>query len=245
MAKCEVLNNIDHQNIKVITGYSRKFGDDVANVPVFINEFSQLQKEYPLFFYKDATTNVIFPVAMLGFDEQNLFLIGQESDAAWDANYVPATRACGPFLIGFQNQWGQGELEKNPVIHIDLESPRINLLEGVDVFLPMGGCSDYLNRVTQTLELIHQGIALNRSFIDACVALDLIESVKLEVAIDDMQEYRISGYYTISREMLHALNTKDLEEFHRLGYLEAAYYMLTSVSNVSGLINRMNKVNAK
>lgn len=243
MSKCEVLNNIDHQNIKVITGYAREFGDDVANVPVFINEFSRLQKEYPLFFYKDAATNVIFPVAMLGFDEKNLFLVEQKDGAIWDANYVPATRACGPFLIGFQNQWSSGEREKSPVIHIDLESPRISFSEGADVFLPMGGRSDYLNKITQTLELVHCGISLNRAFIDACVALDLIEPVKLEVSVDDIHEYRISGYYTINRKKLHSLNSKDLDEFHRLGYLEAAYYMLASVSNMSELIERLNRSN--
>ncbi len=245
MPKCEVLNNIDHQNIKVITGYSQTFGDDVPNVPVFINEFSQLQKEYPLFFYKDTATNAIFPVAILGFDEKNLFLVGQEGNSIWDANYIPATRACGPFLIGFQNQWEKGDMKKNPVIHVDLENPRISFSEGEDVFLPMGGRSDYLNKVTQALELIHSGITLNRDFIDACVALDLIEPVKLEVSVDDVHEYRISGYYTINREKLYALGAKILEEFHRSGYLESAYYMLASVSNVSGLIDRMNKFNAR
>jgi len=241
MAKCEVLNNIDHQDVKIITGYASEFGDDVANVPVFVNEFLQLQKEYPLFLYKDATTGTIFPVAMLGFDEQNLFLVNCQENTIWDANYIPATRSCGPFLIGFQSQWNNGKLEQSSVVHIDLEHPRISFHEGENIFLPMGGYSDYLNKVTQTLELIQCGAALNRDFINKCITLDLLESVKLEVSVDDIHQYNISGYYTISREKLQGLNEKHINELHQSGYLEVAYYMLASVNNVSALIDRLNK----
>ena len=237
MAKCEVLNNVTHHNLKVETGYSANFGDDVNSVLVFVNEFSKLHKEYPIFLYKNPSTDLLFPVAMLGFDEKNLFL-NEAATNGWDARYVPLARACGPFLIGYQNQWHGSDLEETLVIHIDMDNPRVNLSKGAELFLPMGGLSDYLRATSEKLQAAHQGIPLNQQFVAVCQKLNLIESVKLEILLDDVHEYRISGYYTISREKLDLLDAPSLLSLHSSGFLEAAFYMLSSLENISSLIDR-------
>ncbi|MDX1293453.1 MAG: SapC family protein, partial [Hyphomonas sp.] len=86
MAKMALLNNIDHPDLRVITRYGADYGDSVNLAAVYPTEFSELQREYPIFFMKDAE-GAFFCVVLLGLDKgENLFLDGDR----WNARYVPA-----------------------------------------------------------------------------------------------------------------------------------------------------------
>jgi hypothetical protein len=152
MARYELLNNVAHKGLRVVTRFGCEFGDQVGMVPAFPTEYAELQREYPIFFRKDREDGGYQSVAMLGFDKQeNLFLQGEH----WNATYLPGYIAKGPFLIGFQEQWDDGELRKEPVIHVDLDHPRASFDEGEPVFLAQGGHSPYLQHVTTVLGGIH------------------------------------------------------------------------------------------
>ena len=100
MAKLALLNNIDHANLKIVTGFRAEFGDSVNQVAVYPTEFSELQRDYPIFFRKDGE-GAYYAVVLLGLDKgENLFL----GEGRWHARYVPALHQRGPFLIGFQKQ---------------------------------------------------------------------------------------------------------------------------------------------
>ncbi len=100
MAKMALLNNIDHPDLKVITRFDAAYGDSVNQAAVYPTEFSELQREYPIFFRKDEE-GAFYCVILLGLDKgENLFLDG----ARWQARYVPAIHQRGPFMLGFQNQ---------------------------------------------------------------------------------------------------------------------------------------------
>ena len=43
---------------------------------------------------------------------------------------MPGILARGPFLIGFQEHNEGGELRREPVIHLDMENPRVSETEG-------------------------------------------------------------------------------------------------------------------
>ena len=127
MARYELLNNVTHKDLHVITRFGREFGDDVGMVPAFPTEYAELQAEYPIFFRKDRGSDEWQSVALLGFEQkENLFL----QDGRWNATYLPGAVAKGPFLIGFQEQRVAGELRQEPVIHVDLEHPRVTFGEG-------------------------------------------------------------------------------------------------------------------
>lgn len=242
MSKHVVLNNIQHEDLKVITRYSTAFGDNVSNVLTFITEFSAVHKEYPIFLHADPKTHKLRPIAMLGFDdEENLFLDENDVANGWRARYVPAFNARGPFLIGFQNQLSDGGDEHTPVIHVDIENPRLNAHEGEAIFLPLGGNSEYLNAVSHRLKIIHQGLALNNAMIDAFAELDLIVPVNLEVQFHNRNEYRIHGYHTVDKQKLAALASIPLTRLHAAGFLEAAHYMISSLENIPALIELKNK----
>jgi hypothetical protein len=152
-----MLNNIAHKDLRVNTRYGAEFGDNVGTVMTVPTEFADVQREYPIFFRKDPNTGEFMSIALLGFSKgENLFLDGR----GWNASYVPGVIARGPFLIGFQERQEGGETQKEAMIHVDLDSPRISKSAGRrerTVFLPQGGNSRYLDRVVDILNGIPGG----------------------------------------------------------------------------------------
>jgi hypothetical protein len=233
MARHALLNNVDHQDLRVILRYGAEFADNVATVLTFPTEFADLQREYPIFFRKDRTTGEFQSVALLGFQEgENLFLEG----GRWNANYIPGIVARGPFLIGFQEQQVDGAMRKEPVIHVDVDHPRVSRTEGQPVFLPHGGNSPFLDHVAAVLRGIHKGLEVSRAMFAAFTRLELIEPMKLEVKVSNTETYALDGLHTINEEKLRALDGESLLQLHRAGFLQGAYLVIASLGNVKSLM---------
>ncbi|RYZ82783.1 MAG: multidrug transporter, partial [Moraxellaceae bacterium] len=172
-----LLDNITHKDLKIITKKSAEFGDSQRGVITFPTEFRAIQNEYPIFFQRHSETNEFQAVAMLGFEEgQNLFL----DENGWNANYIPAAINRDPFLIGYQTENQDGEKVTRPAVHIDMSSPRISHNdEGESVFLPLGGNTEYLERINRMLLVIRDGIPTSKVMFDAFKKWDLIEPFTL------------------------------------------------------------------
>jgi hypothetical protein len=232
MARYALLNNVDHQDLRVMPRFGPEFGDNVATVLTFPTEYSDIQREYPIFFSKGANGE-FQSVALLGFQEgENLFV----ENGRWNANYLPGIVAKGPFLIGFQEQQVEGAMRKEPVIHIDLDNPRLSRDQGQPIFLPRGGNSPYLERVAAILRGIHQGLEISRAMFAAFTKLDLIEPVKVEVSVSESEKYGLQGLHTINQEKLRALDADSLLQLHRAGFLEGAFLVIASLGNVKSLM---------
>jgi hypothetical protein len=235
-----LLNNIDHQTLRVITRRSAEFGDNINQALVFPTEFEELQREYPIFFRKDANGD-LSSVALLGLDrDENLFL----DETGWRARYIPAVQERGPFLIGFQQQDVDGEVRREPMIHVDLDHPRISQTEGEQVFLPHGGNSPYLNRIAHALRSIHQGAEIAKPMFAALEAAELIEPVAVEIALDDKTQYKLPDLYTVGEDRLARLDGASLERLHKTGFLRLAFCVVSSLGNVSRLIDMKNRKRA-
>ncbi|CAD7715104.1 hypothetical protein LMG31884_14650 [Xanthomonas hydrangeae] len=233
MTRYAVLNNVAHHDIRVILRFGAEFGDALGLVPAFVTEFAELQREYPLFFRKDPATGGYQAVALLGFaQDENLFL----QDGRWTAGYLPGIVAKGPFLIGFQEQRIDGALVQEPVIHIDLEHPRVSRDEGETVFLPQGGHSPYLEHIISVLRGIRDGVDAGQAMAAAFDALGLIQPVQLDVTLDANHATHLQGLFAIDRERLAALDAQALHQLHQAGYLEGAFLMLASLHNVRRLM---------
>lgn len=232
-----LLNNVDHGNLRVVTARSAGLGDDVMYTPTFPLEFRNLQAHYPIVFRKESATGRFQPVALFGFEEgENLFLL----DDGWDAPYVPLTIERQPFLIGFQQRREDGTARK-PVVHVDLDSPRISTTEGEALFLEYGGVSDYLKRITSVLHTIHEGLESNRAFADTLLELDLLESFVLDVELEDRSQHRLIGFYTINEERLSGLSGEALAGLNESGWLLPVYMAVASLSNLRSLIERRRR----
>jgi len=242
MGRHVMLNNVTHRNLRVITRHAAGLGDDVGSVLTFPTEYGDVQREYPIFFRKDPATGEWFSVAILGFQKnENLFL----DETGWRASYVPGVIARGPFLIGFQEQDVGGEVRKNPVIHVDMDDPRVSETEGEPVFLPQGGNSRYLERIGAILEGIHTGIEAGKAMFAEFERCNLIEPVKVEVKVSEEEHYDLVGLYTISEERLRALDGDALVRLNRSGFLHGAFLVLSSMNNMKKLIDlKQNRLRA-
>lgn len=238
MTNTVLLNNIAHKDLKVITRYSAEFGDNVSGVLTFPTEYSDVQKEYPILFRKDPSTNEFQSIVLFGFaKDENLFLTAER----WNADYIPAVVARGPFLIGFQKQERGGELRTEPVVHIDLDSPRISQTEGEAVFMKYGGNTPYLEHIARLLQAIHDGMEMSKLMFQAFESHGLIEPVSIEIDLNDGQKFNLSGYYTISEEKLRNLDGSSLEKLNKAGFLEGAFLVIASLSNIKKLVDIKNR----
>jgi len=239
MASIELLNNIDHKDLRVITNRSAEYGDNVWYALTFPHEFRNIQNHYPIFFTKNPDNGQFQAVAMFGFEDgENLFL----EDNGWDASYVPLSIVRKPFLIGFQDAQEGGALARQSVISVDMDSPRISETEGELVFLEHGGSSEYLEQINSVLDLIHQGFERNQQFVDMMLGMDLLESFVLDVELNDGSTHRLSGFYTINEDSLAGLTGDDLVVLNNNGYLEAVYMIIASQSNISALVEKRNRL---
>lgn len=237
MTKTVLLDNVNHQNLRVVTRHGADFADNINQVLIFPTEFGDVQREYPIFFRKDAN-GAFQAIALLGLEkDENLFL---DADG-WQARYIPAVQQRGPFLIGFQEREADGELRSEPMIHVDLDHPRISETEGEPVFLPHGGNTPYLERVSHILRVIHAGVEIARPMFAAFEEMALIEPVSVEIKLDDAEQYDLPDLFTISEERLGELDGAQLKRLNHAGFLGAAYLVLASLGNVSRLIDLKNR----
>ncbi len=229
-----LLNNVEHGDLRVDARHGVEFGDNINQVLIFPTEFEDVQREYPIFLRKDANGDYQ-AVALLGLDrDENLFL----DATGWRARYVPAVQQRGPFSIALQDRPGAAP---EPMIHIDLDHPRVSRTDGEPLFLPEGGSAPYLKHVSRVLGVIYDGLEVGKPLYAALEELSLIEPVAVEIKLSDREAYDLPAVYTIAHDRLMALQGPDLERLHQSGLLRAAYAVLSSMGNVARLIELKNR----
>jgi SapC len=225
-----LLNNIDHQDVRVIARGGREFGDGVNQVMVFPTEFEQAQREYPIVL-RPGTEGKLRPVALLGLDrDENLFL-GPDGD--WQCDHVPVLLQRGPFAIA-----SAGGANDTPQVLIDPDHPRISQTEGEPLFLEHGGNAPMLDKMLGALQAAFVGNQLLDPLVDALQASGLLRPLGLELRVGPDRAYTISDALTIDRERLAALSGEELAALHRAGFLQSAFMMAASLGNLQRLVNR-------
>ncbi len=233
MARYELLNNVAHKELRVVHRFGGRFGENVGMIPAYPTEYAELQREYPIFFRKGPDSGEYESVVLLGFSaEENLYLKGDR----WDATYLPGYIARGPFLIGFQERMVDGDMVNEPVIHVDMEHPRVSFDEGERVFLPQGGHTPYLDHIITVLRGINDGVEGGKAMYEAFDAAGLIHPIRLDITFDEGHGADVTGLLGIDRERLAALDAESLHALHSAGYLEGAYLVLASMYNLRRMI---------
>ena len=240
MTNTVLLDNVTHADLRVRTGHGAEFGDNINLALVFPTEFVFVQREYPILFRREAS-GALQAVALLGLDRgENLFL----DDKGWNARYVPAVQQRGPFVIGLHRRQTGGGIDNEPMIHVDLDHPRISTTEGEPVFLRHGGHAPYLQRANRMLQLIYHGAELARPMFSAFEAEGLIESMQVKVNLDERVQYTLPDFFTIDQDRLAALEGAALERLNRPGYLQLALWVCASLGNIEWLIELKNRKRA-
>lgn len=243
MTRTVLLDNIAHKDLKVRTGFSAEFGDNVNSVLVLPTEFVFVQREYPILFRKDGSGNYQ-AMALLGFDkDENLFL-DETVRNGWNGRYVPAVMQRGPFLIGFRQAEQAGEAVREPVVHIDLDHPRVSTTEGEPLFLKHGGNAPFLERTNRLLQLIYRGTVATGPMFKAFEEAGIIDPLDIEVSLDERTKYQLPGFFGISEEKFAKLDAAQLEKLNKPGFLHFALFVLASMGNLHWLIELKNRKRA-
>lgn len=238
MANPVLLDTIAHADLRVATGYAARFGDAVNQCVVLPSEFDAVQRDYPIVFRRDAN-GAFYAVALLGLDrDENLFL----DERGWHARHVPLLRQCGPFLIGRVERAVDGIVEHEPMLHVDLDHPRIAAAaDAQPVFLPHGGQSPYLEHVVTVLRAVHDGLAARAPMFAAFERADLIEPSTLDIALDPETRYSIPDCFTIAPARLAQLDGDALFALNQAGFLQHAVLVASSLGTIAQLIALKNR----
>jgi hypothetical protein len=223
----QLLNNIQHKDLRVITQRGAKWGDDIMSAPATVDEFRKLQAHYPLVFQPDGNGGFI-PAALFGLQEgQNLFLTAD----GWDADYLPLSVQRLPFAIGIADD----ELR----MMVNMDSPRISHgAEGEAVFLPHGGTTDFTENANAVLRTLHEGMQATTEFVQTLVAHELLESFVLDIERPDGTRGQLVGFFMIHEERLASLDAGTINLLHQADFLMPIYMAVASLSNFTKLIKR-------
>ena len=102
-----LINNVEHNEVRVVTTRSAKFGDAIMSCITFPLEFRSVQAWYPILL-QSFPDGAMRPVALFGFEKgENLFL----DATGWNAGYLPAMIRREPFQIGLQRGTDGGDTE--------------------------------------------------------------------------------------------------------------------------------------
>ena len=222
------LDNVAHAELRIARGHGAAYGDAVNQIALFLPEYEEAQRDYPILFLRQED-GVLQGVAILGLDRnENLFLDGER----WDAGYVPAMARRGPFLIGFSD----GE----PVIHVDLDHPRVIAERGAGepLFLEHGGHAPVLENALDALRTIHVGHEVAKAASALLDELRLVQPVKLDVQLSDEDRYSFKDHEAILPEAIARLDGAALARLNAAGLLMPAIFAASSLGNMSRLAAR-------
>lgn len=234
MANHVLLDNISHKDLKVITERGAKWGDTISCTAIFPNEFTKVQAQQPIVFRKHPNTGQFEALALFGFENNENLLLDEQGNLS--LNYLPLSMQRQPFLIGQQTQYNQGIPEQSLVVHLDLDSPRLNQEQGEAIFLEHGGNSDYLNHIAQVLNTLHIENQTLPAFFEQLLALNLIEAFSIEYQQKNGEKVTVGGFYTINQQVLNTLNGEQLQKLQQGGYLNAIYMAIASLEQIPTLL---------
>lgn len=223
----QLLNNIQHKDLRVVTQRGARWGDDFMSAPLTADEFRQAQAHYPIVFQPDGRGGFV-PTALFGLQQgQNLFL----TEEGWDADYLPLSVQRLPFSIGIADD----ELR----MMVDMDSKRISHgAEGEALFLPHGGTTDFTENANAVLRTLHEGLQATTEFVQTLMSHELLEPFTLDVERPDGTRGQLVGYFIVDEERLAALDAGTVALLHQADYLQPLYMAIASLSNFRSLIQR-------
>jgi hypothetical protein len=236
MSQVVLLDNVEHHDLRLITHFSPNLGDAVNLALVVPTEFAEVQREYPILFRR-SENGAFQAYALLGLEtNENLYL----DETGWQAKYIPAIQARGPFRIGFRKQ-DTGDGRSEPMIMVDLEHPRISRSEGEPLFLPHGGNAPAFERIAQTLRTLHAGVEMSNAMFAAFADAGLLAPVEINIEFDETTRYALPDFFSISEEALSQLGGETLQRLNQSGLLALAYCAVLSKGNLARLIELKSK----
>lgn len=227
-----LLNNVDHYDLKLAMRHGAAASESVNQTVIFPTEFEEAQRDYPILFAR-SDEGALQAVALLGLERDENLFVGETGWTGW----VPALFQRGPFSIGIKQLQDGGS---EPMIHIDLDDPRVGRVEGEPLFLPQGGNAPALENAAVALRTIYQGTEIADAMYPAWDALGLIQPLGISVQLSETERVELPGYHGIAAERMGSLTDAELGALHRAGFLAPLFLVMASLANINRLIALKN-----
>ena len=127
------------------------------------------------------------------------------------------------------------------VISIDLDHPRVSTEQGERLFEPLGGTSPYLERMANLLEHLHAGYEHTKDYVAALQRLELLESITLEIELEDGSTNQLFGFQSLNEDRLAGLSAEQLQGLQQNGFLLPTFMAIASTPNMGKLVRRKNR----
>lgn len=227
-----VLSRNEHRQAKVQPEPSSyAFAAGINSVPLVVSEFAEAAKEYPIVFVQ--AKEVVTPVALLGLrGGENIFV---DSHGNWNAGYIPAFIRRYPFVLSEDEPRPAG----GAVVCVDESYSGFGDVDGEALFDEDGNHTDTLHRVAQFLKDYHRQQQETRGFAMQLKRRELMAGMDARVDLADGRQLSLAGMYVVDERKVLSLDDKDVLEYFREGGLPWIYFHLMSLSNMSGLAERI------
>ncbi len=219
-----------HGNVSVEPAGHYAFSAGINAVPLMAVEFLPAAHEYAIVF--TASGDDVMPAVVLGVrDQQNLYLSG---DRQWQAKYVPAFIRRYPFVFS------RSDDGRTLTLCLDESYPGVNREgRGERLFGDDGTPTPYVERVLKFLQEYQAQFERTRVFGRRVKELGLLEPMQAQVVTPQGQKLSLSGFLSVRRSKLRALDGEALANLARTDELELLYLQMHSLRNFEDVKERL------
>ncbi|WP_181832793.1 SapC family protein [Bosea caraganae] len=196
-------------------------------LPALVAEFAVGCRDMPILFLEEPAG--ISPLFMVGMRSAESCFV--DADGRWRGQHPPAYLRRYPFIGGEVSAQQQ-------VICIDGGYAGLQDKEGERLFTEAGEPGDALQRIITFVGEYADAAKVTAAFTAELKALDLLQTINIEIRSPDGASSNFSGFAAVSEERFNALSDEALLELKRKGYLAPIYAHLISLANFALLGER-------
>ncbi len=223
-----VVEREKHAGLRVAALQRFDFAAGTQALPVTVNEFKEVQKEYPLVFARGADQKLI-PLALLGLRKNENLYVG--AGASWDARYVPAYIRRYPFIFS-------EAADETLTLCVDEAYSGLGAAEGEPLF-DAGGESPYLKRILEFMSAYQNDFKLTAEFCKHLDSLGILVQMSAMAEMKTGEKYLVNNFLMVDETKLRAIDSLNLGRMFQSGELAMIYAHLMSLSNLGRLIDRL------
>jgi hypothetical protein len=203
-------------------------------VPISHTEFQPIARHYPIVFTSGDAGKSFAAVAVLGLNTgENLFY----ADGAWaDGAYIPAYARRYPFCMARVNL---NQVEQKDRL-ICVEKSALDEA-GEAMFDPSGQPSEKWKGVERLLSEYEADLERMREMCALLADYGLLEPFSMQATMKKEKggaKMQLTGMHRVAEKNLENLNTAQLKNLMRKGYLGRIYLHLISLENFARLLDR-------
>lgn len=223
------ISSTRHRDWCVAQSGGYDFAREVNTVPLVAAEFLPASREYAIVFAGEG--DIVMPTAIFGIRNGANAFIGE--GGAWEGRYVPAFLRRYPFVFS-SNAEGQSF-----TLCIDEEFEGLNQDgRGERLFDTEGNRTKYLADILNFVTQYQSQFAATQAFCKRLKDLGLLEPAQAQFRLPGGRSAALSGFMTVNREKLRALDDETLLRMARSDELELIHAHLASLSNVTPMAER-------